>query len=83
VIGMLAIGAGAREESLSFIEKLGVRNLLIDSRPATNDQELQRAQIPLPSFFLVRPDGYIGLCDTRLDASSTRDYLSQNLCLST
>ncbi|MEP6535385.1 MAG: ABC transporter permease [Bryobacteraceae bacterium] len=42
VIGMLAIGAGAREESLSFIEKLGVRNLLIDSRPATNDQELQQ-----------------------------------------
>jgi putative ABC transport system permease protein len=41
VIGMLAIGAGAREESLSFIEKLGVRNVLIDSHPATNDQELQ------------------------------------------
>ena len=35
VIGMLAIGAGAREESLRFIEQLGVRNVLIDSRPAT------------------------------------------------
>ncbi|HYI93345.1 MAG TPA: ABC transporter permease [Bryobacteraceae bacterium] len=42
VIGMLAIGAGAREESLKFIEQLGVRNVLIDSRPATNDQELQQ-----------------------------------------
>jgi putative ABC transport system permease protein len=42
VIGMLAIGAGAREESLSFIEQLGVRNVLVDSRPATNDQELQQ-----------------------------------------
>jgi putative ABC transport system permease protein len=42
VIGMLAIGAGAREESLQFIEQLGVRNVLIDSRPATNDQELQQ-----------------------------------------
>lgn len=42
VIGMLAIGAGAREESLSFIEQLGVRNVLIDSRPATNDSELQQ-----------------------------------------
>lgn len=42
VIGMLAIGAGAREESLAFIEQLGVRNVLIDSRPATNDQELQQ-----------------------------------------
>src|SRR5688572_25960737 len=42
VIGMLAIGAGAREESLRLIEQLGVRNVLIDSRPATNDQELQQ-----------------------------------------
>lgn len=29
VIGMLAIGAGAQEESLSFIEQLGVRNVLV------------------------------------------------------
>ncbi|MBC7928342.1 MAG: ABC transporter permease [Bryobacteraceae bacterium] len=42
VIGMLAIGAGAREESLRFIEQLGVRNVLINSVPATNDQELQQ-----------------------------------------
>src|SRR5260370_30697883 len=42
VIGMLAIGAGAREEALKFIEQLGVRNVLVDSRPATNDQELQQ-----------------------------------------
>ncbi len=42
VIGMLAIGAGAREESLRFIEQLGVRNVLIDSRPAANQEELQQ-----------------------------------------
>jgi putative ABC transport system permease protein len=41
VIGMLAIGAGARQESLRFIEELGVRNLLVQSRPATSEQELQ------------------------------------------
>jgi hypothetical protein len=41
VIGMLAIGAGARQESLRFIEELGVRNLLVESRPATDFQELQ------------------------------------------
>jgi putative ABC transport system permease protein len=39
VIGMLAIGAGAREESLRFIEQLGVRNILIDSRPAASEEE--------------------------------------------
>ncbi len=42
VIGMLAIGAGAREESLRFIEQLGVRNVLIDSRPAASDEEMQQ-----------------------------------------
>src|ERR1041384_6345992 len=42
VIGMLAIGSGAKEESLRFIELLGVRNILIDSRPATSQEELQQ-----------------------------------------
>jgi len=42
VIGMLAIGAGAREESLRFIEQLGVRNVLVESRTATSEEELQQ-----------------------------------------
>ncbi len=42
VIGMLAIGAGAREESLRFIEQLGVRNILIDSRATNNRDEFQQ-----------------------------------------
>lgn len=42
VIGMLSIGAGAREESLRLIEKLGVRNILVDSIPATSAEELQQ-----------------------------------------
>jgi len=48
VIGMLAIGAGAREESLSFIEQLGVRNVLVDSRPAATQEEFvqRRRQSP-------------------------------------
>lgn len=41
VIGMLAIGAGARQESLRFIEELGVRNLLVDSRPASGPEEFR------------------------------------------
>jgi putative ABC transport system permease protein len=50
VIGMLAIGAGAREESLRFIETLGVRNLLIESRPATSDQEMQQRRRSSPGL---------------------------------
>ncbi|HVW08617.1 MAG TPA: ABC transporter permease [Bryobacteraceae bacterium] len=50
VIGMLAIGAGAREESLRFIEQLGVRNLLVESRPAASDQELQQRRRSSPGL---------------------------------
>src|SRR5262245_52581022 len=42
VIGMMSIGAGAREESLRFIEQLGVRNILIDSRAALSQEQLQQ-----------------------------------------
>lgn len=50
VIGMLAIGAGAREESLRFIEQLGVRNVLIESRPATSMEELQQRRRASPGL---------------------------------
>ncbi len=42
VIGMLAIASGAKRESLALIEQLGVRNLMIESRPAASQQALQQ-----------------------------------------
>jgi putative ABC transport system permease protein len=50
VIGMMAIGAGAREESLRFIEQLGVRNILIDSRQAMSQEELQQRRRSSPGL---------------------------------
>ena len=50
VIGMLSIGAGAREESLRFIEQLGVRNVLIDARPTTSREELQQRRRSSPGL---------------------------------
>jgi putative ABC transport system permease protein len=50
VIGMLAIGAGAREESLRFIEQLGVRNVLVDSRPVSSEEELQQRRRSSPGL---------------------------------
>ncbi|HEU0119028.1 MAG TPA: ABC transporter permease [Bryobacteraceae bacterium] len=50
VIGMLSIGAGAREESLQFIENLGVRNVLVDSRPATSAEEMQQRRRVSPGL---------------------------------
>jgi len=57
VIGMLAIGAGAREESLRFIEQLGVRNVLIESRPSSSQEELQQRRRASPG--LTERDGRI------------------------
>ena len=48
VIGMLAIGAGAREESLRFIEQLGVRNVLVDSRPTMSRRRVPAAPQVVP-----------------------------------
>ncbi|HLW75679.1 MAG TPA: ABC transporter permease [Bryobacteraceae bacterium] len=50
VIGMLAISAGAKEESLSFIEGLGVRNILIDSIPASSPEEMQQRRRSSPGL---------------------------------
>jgi putative ABC transport system permease protein len=50
VIGMLAIGSGAKEESLRFIEQLGVRNVLIDSRPTTSREEFQQRRRSSPGM---------------------------------
>jgi putative ABC transport system permease protein len=50
VIGMMAIGAGAKEESLRFIEQLGVRNILIDSRQAMSQEEFQQRRRSSPGL---------------------------------
>lgn len=54
----------------------------IPSDPA-NDRELARAQIPQPSFYVLRPDGHVGLAGTRLDAAAVTRYVSERLHLGT
>jgi hypothetical protein len=51
------------------------------AKDSINDEKLSRAQIPQPSFYLIRPDGYIGLCGTRLETEDLRAYFTQNLGL--
>ena len=53
---------------------------LIPADPV-NDAELARAQIPRPSFYLLRPDGHVGLCGARLDAAAVKRYVSERLHL--
>jgi 2-polyprenyl-6-methoxyphenol hydroxylase-like FAD-dependent oxidoreductase len=44
-----------------------------------NDRELARVQIPQPSFYLLRPDGYIGLAGTRFEPKAAIRYISECL----
>ena len=67
VIGMLAIGAGAREESLRFIEQLGVRNVLVESRPAASQEELQQRRRDSPGL----TDRDVRILATNVDALET------------
>jgi 2-polyprenyl-6-methoxyphenol hydroxylase-like FAD-dependent oxidoreductase len=64
-------------------EFAGVDLLQVHTIPAeaTNDAELVRAHIAQPSFYLLRPDGYIGLCGRRLQSAALAGYLSANLGL--
>jgi 2-polyprenyl-6-methoxyphenol hydroxylase-like FAD-dependent oxidoreductase len=51
------------------------------SSDAANDSELARARIPRPSFYLLRPDGHVGLAGTQLDTAAVTHYVSERLKL--
>jgi hypothetical protein len=50
-------------------------------RDPGNDAEFARVKIPQPSFYLIRPDGYVGLCGTRLDTAALNEYFRTRLQL--
>jgi 2-polyprenyl-6-methoxyphenol hydroxylase-like FAD-dependent oxidoreductase len=74
---LLVIGQPMPAEGLTLAGDL----LATHALPADplNDAELARAQIPRPSFYLIRPDGHVGLCGPRADATAIRRYLSETI----
>jgi 2-polyprenyl-6-methoxyphenol hydroxylase-like FAD-dependent oxidoreductase len=46
-----------------------------------NSAELNRKNIPLPSFYLVRPDGHVALCGRHPDAAAVAGYAAARLRL--
>ena|SRR5262245_7691840 len=66
------------EQALGLGDLARIHAIPVD--PA-NDAELERAQIPQPSFYLLRPDGHVGLCGLRFEAAAVRRYVSENLHL--
>jgi hypothetical protein len=50
-------------------------NILVIPDDPANDREVTRVHIPRPAFYLLRPDGHVGLAGTRLDVSAVTRYL--------
>ena len=44
-----------------------------------NDRELARARIPKPSFYLLRPDGHVGLAGTQLEAGALKRFMAERV----
>jgi 2-polyprenyl-6-methoxyphenol hydroxylase-like FAD-dependent oxidoreductase len=65
-------------EALKLGDLLQIHTIPADP---VNDVELARAQIPRPSFYLLRPDGHVGLCGARLEAARVARYVSETLRL--
>jgi len=57
----------------------GVLRTHVIPRDPADDAELARKKIPLPSFYLVRPDGHVALCGARLDPAALARHAAERL----
>ena len=74
---LIVIGQAAPPDVRAHLGDLGCVHE-VPSDP-DNDRALARARIPRPSFYLLRPDGHVGLAGTRLDAGAVTRYASERL----
>jgi 2-polyprenyl-6-methoxyphenol hydroxylase-like FAD-dependent oxidoreductase len=75
---LLLIGQPAPRDGVGLGDIL--RTHVIPHDPA-NDKELDRVGIPHLAFYLVRPDGYIGLSGVRLEAEAVNRYIAERLSI--
>jgi 2-polyprenyl-6-methoxyphenol hydroxylase-like FAD-dependent oxidoreductase len=59
----------------------GLLRTLVIPDDAANGAELRRANISGPSFYLLRPDGHVGLCGGSFDAAAVAKYLAEKVHL--
>jgi 2-polyprenyl-6-methoxyphenol hydroxylase-like FAD-dependent oxidoreductase len=76
---LIVIGQQAPVEEVPDLDEL--LRIHVIPRDPVNDLELARAGLPQPSFFLLRPDGHIGLRGIRPDANAIEHYVSEKLHL--
>lgn len=76
---LLLFGQPAPTEKLPLADAL-LRVHPIPDDPA-NEEELSSGRIPRRSFYLLRPDGHVGLCGTSLEAGTLEPYFSERLAM--
>jgi 2-polyprenyl-6-methoxyphenol hydroxylase-like FAD-dependent oxidoreductase len=74
---LLVIGQRAPPDGVPALGGL-VSTLVVSDDPA-NARELARVGIAGPAFFLLRPDGHVGLAGTRVDAAALGRWVSEHL----
>jgi 2-polyprenyl-6-methoxyphenol hydroxylase-like FAD-dependent oxidoreductase len=67
---LVAVGQAAPARLGDFVSAWAIPD------DAHNARELERARIPAPAFYVVRPDGHIGLAGTRIDPPAIARYLA-------
>jgi 2-polyprenyl-6-methoxyphenol hydroxylase-like FAD-dependent oxidoreductase len=72
---LIVIGQAAPAAGLPALGDM-LRTIVVPTDPA-NDAELARAGVPTPAFYLLRPDGYIGLAGGRLDVTALERYVAE------
>jgi hypothetical protein len=74
---LIVIGQPAPPGGVAGLGDL-LRTYVVPNDPA-NDRELTRVHIPRPAFYLLRPDGHVGLAGIRLDVAAVTRYVSERL----
>src|SRR5207248_1818821 len=72
---LILVGQSAPPTGTSSLGDL-VRTLIIPNDPA-NDRELARVGIPPRAFYLLRPDGHVGLAGVEPGDAAVTRYLSE------
>ena len=73
---LLAIGQPLPGDALPLGESLRVHAIPGDG---PNAEALAAVGIPSSSYYLIRPDGYIGLCGARVDVAALGRYVAERL----
>ncbi len=79
MFNLIVIGQPA--DAVASLAGEPVRLHVVPVDPA-NEQELARARIPRLSYYLLRPDGHVGLCGARFDVATVERYVVERLGIS-